>query len=69
MSAVKERNAAAAAERSISFDIYAEVLVEELFTDKDDLVTADLSFRAVQDEAAADVYLSIDAVNNTAAAY
>ena len=58
-----------AGQRELLVDIYAEVLVEELFTDNDDLVTADLSFRAVQDEAAADIYLTIAAYNATAAAY
>lgn len=60
---------AGVAERSLTFDIRAEITIDELYTDNDDLVTADISFRAISDEDDSDLYLEINAVNNTAAAY
>lgn len=51
------------------FDIRAEITIDELYTDNDDLVTADISFRSIQDEANSDVYLAINLSNQTAAAY
>jgi len=64
-----DNGGAAAAERSFLVDIYAEILVEELFTHNDDLVTADLSFRSIQDAASSDAHLNVTATNGTSTAY
>jgi hypothetical protein len=60
---------AGVAERSLIFDVRAELTIDELYTDNDDLVTADIGFRAIQDEADSDEYLDITLTNNTATAY
>ena len=60
---------AAAALRSLDMDIFAEVMVNELHTDADDLVTSDISFTSVQDEDDTDFYFAATVTNNTATIY